>query len=160
MRVKDERRAKAKTDSTVLTVQTLVGSAEKAKTLAAENPERVPITRNDDMNESANAYQAHNDPVDPGSDDGAEALDNEDDEENDTFSSYVALDDVTVSRQLNWMRNDLDPEVSAQLVQASAQAYLSFRKRTKEKVKAKQKVRAKADILFDRHIFHWRTVHD
>ena len=39
---------------------------------------------------------AHNDPVDPGSDDGEEALDCHDDEENDTFSSYVALDDVTV----------------------------------------------------------------
>ena len=49
----------------------------------------------DDMNEPADAYQAHNDPVDPGSDDGAEALD-DDDEEHDTFSSYVALDDVTV----------------------------------------------------------------
>ena len=39
---------------------------------------------------------AHNDPVDRGSDDGEEALDYHDDEENDTFSSYVALDDVTV----------------------------------------------------------------
>ena len=50
----------------------------------------------DDMNEPANAYQAHNDPVDHGSDDGQEALDYDDDEKNDTFSSYVALDDVTV----------------------------------------------------------------
>ena len=44
-----QRRAngKAKTDSNVLTIQTLVGFAEKAKanTLAAENLERVPITR-------------------------------------------------------------------------------------------------------------------
>ena len=48
------------------------------------------------MDESANACQAHNDPVDPGSDDGEEALDYDDDEENETFSSYVALDDVTV----------------------------------------------------------------
>ena len=47
VRVKDERRAKAKTDSNVLTIQTLVGFAEKAKvnTLAAENLERVPTTR-------------------------------------------------------------------------------------------------------------------
>ena len=46
-RVKDERRAKAKTDSKVLTLQTLVGFAEKVKvnTPAAENPERVPVTR-------------------------------------------------------------------------------------------------------------------
>ena len=50
----------------------------------------------EDMDESANAYQAHNNPVDPGSDDGKEALDNDDDEENDTLSLYVALDDVTV----------------------------------------------------------------
>ena len=41
----------------------------------------------DDMNESADAYQAHNDPVDLGSDDGDEALDDNDDEEHDTFSS-------------------------------------------------------------------------
>ena len=83
------------------------------------------------MEESANAYQAHNDPVDPGSDDGEETLDNDDDEENDTFSLYVALDDVTVfeAAELDaialladtW-NDDLDPEVSAQLVQASAQA--------------------------------------
>ena len=59
----------------------------------------------EDMNESANAYhQAHNDPVDPGRDDGKEAQDFDDDEENDTFSLYVSLDDVTVSRQLNWTR--------------------------------------------------------
>ena len=49
------------------------------------------------MDESANAYQAHNDPVDPRSDDGEEAPDYDDDEENDTFSSYVALDNWTRS---------------------------------------------------------------
>ena len=38
------------------------------------------------MDESANAYQAHNAPVDPGNDDGEEAPDYDDDEENDTFS--------------------------------------------------------------------------
>ena len=45
--VRVERRAKAKTGSNVKTVQTLVGSAEKARanTLAAENLEQVPITR-------------------------------------------------------------------------------------------------------------------
>ena len=59
----------------------------------------------DDMTESANAYQAHNDAVHPGSDDGEEAPDYDDDEENDTFSSYVALDDVTVfEAAVNWMR--------------------------------------------------------
>ena len=50
----------------------------------------------DDTIEPADAYQAHNDPVNPRSDDGGEALDDDDDDENDTFSSYVALDDVTV----------------------------------------------------------------
>ena len=50
----------------------------------------------EDMDESANAYQAHNDPVDPGSNDGEEALDHADDEENDTLSLHVALDDVTL----------------------------------------------------------------
>ena len=85
------------------------------------------------MTESANAYQAHHDPADPGSDDGEEALGYDDDEENDMFSSYVALDDVTVfeAAELDaialltdtW-NDDLGFEVSAQLVQASAQASL------------------------------------
>ena len=54
------------------------------------------------MDESANAYQTHNDPVDPGSDDGEEgddgeeALDYDEDEKNDRFPLYVALDDVAV----------------------------------------------------------------
>ena len=78
----------------------------------------------EDMDESANAYEAHNDPVDPGNDDGEEALDHDDDEENHTLS-YDALDDVTVfdAAELDaialvadtWNDN-LDPEVSAQFV--------------------------------------------
>ena len=77
----------------------------------------------EDMTESANAYQTHRDPVDPGSDDGEE-----------------------------WMRlllfadtwdDDLDPEVSAQLVQASAEAYLSFGKET---VKGKGKAKGQGQI--------------
>ena len=82
---------------------------------------------------------------------GEEALDNDDDEENDTFSSYVALDDVTVfeADELEaialltdtWEVN-LDLEVSAQLVQANAQAYLSFgNEKGKGKGKAKSKGR-------------------
>ena len=43
--------------------------------------------------------------------------------------------------------NDLDLDVSARLVQASAQAYLSF---GKEKGKVKAKARARADVLFAR----------
>ena len=59
----------------------------------------------------------------------------DDDEENDTFSSYVALDDVTVFEAAEFdanalladtWDNDLDSEASAQLVRASAQAYLAF----------------------------------
>ena len=50
----------------------------------------------DDTIEPADAYQAQNDPVDPGGDDGEEALDDNDDEENDTLSSYAPLDDFTV----------------------------------------------------------------
>ena len=82
------------------------------------------------MNEPADAYQAYNDTVDHGSEDDDD--DDDDDEENDTLSSYVAVDDVTVfeAAQLytiaflagTW-NNVLDPEVSAQLVQASAQVY-------------------------------------
>ena len=77
----------------------------------------------EDMDESANAYHAHNDPVDPGSDDGEEALDCDADEENNTFSLCVVLDNVTVfeSAELDVIAlladtwdNDLDPEVSAQ----------------------------------------------
>ena len=162
MRVKDERRAKAKTDSNVLTIQTLVGLAEMAKgnTPAAENPERMPITRTSlplkitiiilmkDMDESANAYRAHDDPVDPGSDDGEGGPDYDDSQENDTFSSYVALDDVSVfeAAELDAIAlladirdNALDPEVSAQLVQVH-KAYLSFGKdKGKGKGKAKHK---------------------
>ena len=84
-----------------------------------------------------------------GSDDGEEAPDYDDDEENDTFSSYVALDDVTVfeAAELDaialladtWT-DDLDPELSAQLVQASAPAYFSY---GKEKVKGKGKSKGK-----------------
>ena len=101
------------------------------------------------MSESANAYQAHNDPVDPRSDDGEEALDYDDDEENDTCSSYVALDDATVFeaaeldaialRADTWDDN-LDPEVSAPLVQASAQAlFLVWKGQRKRKGKKQKK---------------------
>ena len=48
------------------------------------------------LDESANAYQAHNDPVDSGSDDIEEAPDYDDDEEHDMLSSCVALDDVAI----------------------------------------------------------------
>ena len=63
------------------------------------------------------------------------------------LSSHVALDDVTVfgATELDaialvaetW-NDDLDPEVTAQLVQASAQAYL-LSERTKENCKGECK---------------------
>ena len=67
----------------------------------------------------------------------------------DTFSSNVALDDVTVFEAVEsdaialladtW-NDDLDPEVSAQLVQSSAQAYFSV---GKDKGKGKRKAKGK-----------------
>ena len=117
------------------------------------------------MDDAAKAYQAHNDPVDPGSDDGEEALDHGDDEEYDTFSSCAALDDVSVfaAAELDaialladtWDDN-LGPEVSAQLVQASAQAYLSFGKE-KRKCKGKAKGEGKGRYLVRPSHRHWRT---
>ena len=80
----------------------------KASTSAGENPGRVAhhanLTSvedydyyyNEDQDESANAYQANNDQVDPGSDDGEEDPDYDDDEENDTLPSFGALDHVTI----------------------------------------------------------------
>ena len=56
------------------------------------------------------------------------------DEENDPFSPHVVLHDVTIFEAAeldaiallaDMWHNDPDPEVSAQLVQASAQGYLS-----------------------------------
>ena len=136
------------TDSNVETIETLVGFAEKARanTLAAEHLEQVLITRathyDDDTIEHADAYQAHNDPVDPGSDDIAGALDDDADEENDTFSSDVALDDVPVveAGELDELalladtwNNDIDPEVSAQLVQNQCTSLHFFQKGEKKR---------------------------
>ena len=100
------RREKANTESNVETTQTLAGCRRKVNTLAVENLEQMPITqtslpfedydRDDDAVELADAYEARNDPADPGSDVGEEALDCDDDEENDTFYPYVAPVDVSV----------------------------------------------------------------
>ena len=68
------------------------------------------------------------------------------------FSSCVALDDVSVFEAAeleaiallpNKWDNDLDPEVSAQLVQANVRAYLSFRE---EKGKSKGKGKDKGKL--------------
>ena len=111
----------------------------------------------DDTVELADAFQAHNDPADPGSDVGEEALDCDDNKENDTFSSYVALDDVSVfeAAELDAIAlladtwdNDLDPEVSAQ-------CKLTF---PSERRKVRAKARARANFLFTHHVFLWRIV--
>ena len=74
-----------------------------------------------------------------------------------TFSSYVTLDDVTVFEAAELDANalladtwdsHLDPEVSAQLVQASAQAYLSFGKH-KGNGKGKAKGKGKGRYLLE-----------
>ena len=114
----------------------------------------------EDLDESANAYQAHNDPVDPGSDDGEEVPDRDDDEENDKLSSTIALDDVTIHEAIalladTW-NDDLDPEVSAQMVQVSVQAYLCF---GKHKGKGKSKGKGKGRYTH-RRICRWRIVDD
>ena len=121
----------------------------------------------EDMDESANAYQAHNDPVDPGSNDGEEALDHDDDEENDTLSLYVALDDVTLHEAAEldaiplladtW-NDDLGLEVHNWYMRAHRLTFFRKGQRTKEKVKTKERVRA--DTLFDRRICRWRTDND
>ena len=59
-------------------------SARRAKPTSVEDYD---YCYDEDLDKSANAHQAHNDPVDPGSDDGEEASDYDGDEENDTFSS-------------------------------------------------------------------------
>ena len=84
---------------------------------------------------------------------------------NDTFSSYVALDDVAVFEEAQldgiahladtWDDN-LHPEVSAQLVQASAQSLPLLRKGERYSQRQGQG----ADILFARQICHWRTDED
>ena len=79
-------------------------------------------------------------------------MDDDDDEET-RFLSYVALDDVSVfeAAELDQIalladtwNNGLDPEVSAQLVQASVQAYCSF---VKDKGKDKSKGKGKGKFL-------------
>ena len=142
------------------TIQTLVGFARKGKgkhsdvgkfgasAFYASYTSAEDCDYDDDTIEPADAYQAHDDPVDPGSDDGEEPLDDDDDdEENDTFSSYVPLDDATVFEAAKFdaialladtQNDDLDPEVSAQWVQANVQADLSFGKKKGERQRQKQ----------------------
>ena len=61
-------------------------------------------SHDDDMVGLADAYQAHNDSADPGSDIGEEAPDCYNDEENDPFSPLLFSMTSLFSRQLNWMQ--------------------------------------------------------
>ena len=89
--------------------KTLVGFAERARanTVKSENLQQVPITRATLPLKIAIMMTTRLNPQMPikhttirltlGSEDGEEPLDDDDgDEENDTFSSYVPLDDATV----------------------------------------------------------------
>ena len=122
-KVREKRRAKAKTGSNADTIQTLLGSGKSGASAYYANFTSVEnYDYEDDMSEPADACQAHNDPVDPGSDDGEDAADDDDDDwKNDTFSCYVALDDVLVfeAAELDAIAlladtwdNNLGPEVS------------------------------------------------
>ena len=73
---------------------------------------------NDSKVETADAYRAHNDTGNPGSDVGEEALDCKDGEKCDMFSSYITLDDASIfevaevdaiALLADTWDNDLDP---------------------------------------------------
>ena len=128
----------------MLTIEIHVGFAKKAKvsTLAVENLEQeliartslpLTITAMTTTHSDLQMLIEHTTTRLTGSHIGEEAPDYDDDEENDPFPPYVALDDVTIFEiaELDEIAlladiwdSDLHPEVSAQLVQASAQGYL------------------------------------
>ena len=64
------------------------------------------------------------------------------------FSQAAELDEITLLADTR--DNDLDPEVSAQLVQANVRAYFSFRKKGKSRGKGKFPVRSTPLPLSDR----------
>ena len=112
---------------------------------------------NDSKVETADAYRAQNDSVNPGSEVIEEAFDCEDAQKYDMFSPYLTLDDVSflfetaeldaIALLTGTWDDDVDPEVSLQLVQASVRAYLSFgRKKVRPKVRA--------IFLFIHHVYH------
>ena len=137
-------------------------SARRAKLTSVEDYDYY---HDKDLDESVNAYQAHNDPVDPGSDDGEEAPDYDGDEENDTFSSEIALDDVTVYEAaeldaiaLHGTTISIPKQVRTWYKRAHKLSFLS--ERTEEKEKGTAKERARAATQFDRRICRWRTDDD
>ena len=119
------RRDRAKTEERDTNTRNgkLGASAYHADFISAED-----YGHNDSKVETADAYRAHNDPVNLGSEVGKEALDCEDDKKYDMFSSFFTLDDASifVAAELDAIAlladtwdNDLAPEVSVQLVQAN-----------------------------------------
>ena len=156
------------------TIQTLVGFAKRAKanTVAAENLEQVPITRATLPLMITIMMKTGLNPQMPIKHTTIRLTLEVTTEkrlwtmmmENDTFSSHVPLDDVTVfeAAELDaialladtW-NDDLDTHVSAQLVQANVQAHLSFGKEKgkgegKGKSKGKYPVRPSLLSLEDR----------
>ena len=104
------------------------GSDVGEEALGCDDDEENDTGHNDSKVETADACRAHHDPVNPGSDVGEEALDCEGDKKYDMFSSSITLDDASVfeAAELDGMAlladtwdNDLDPELSAHLVQAN-----------------------------------------
>ena len=180
LRERQKRRVRAKMVSNVETIQTSVGFGERSrvKHVGSGKPGKSGASAyyasytsvedydyDDDAIESADAYQAHNDPVDPGSDD-EEALHDVNDEEYETFSSYVALDDDLLWRQLNWMRLLFLPTrgTMISILKRVHSWYKQMYKLTflleRRKARAKARARVKANVLFARHTCHWRTVVD
>ena len=97
---------------------------------------------NDSKVETADAYQAHNDPVNPGSEIGEDALDCEDGQKYDMFSSFVTLDDASIFEAAEFdaialladtWDNDLDPDVSKCTTGASERTSLPFLRKEEKK---------------------------
>ena len=110
---------------------------------------------NDDKVEKADACQAQNDPVNPGSE-AEDAPNCEDDKKDGMFSPYITLDDASMFEAAEFHAiahlaytwdDDLDPGVSAQLVkQMYGLNFLSERRKVRAKVRT--------SFLFARHVCH------
>ena len=165
-----DRQRRAKGDG-FKRIQTLVGFRRKVNTLAAENLERTSVQDYDYFDEDKMNLQTPIKPTMPQLT--LEAMTKKKlwtmmiTRKKTRFLRMLPWMMLLFSRQLNWTRllfladtwnDDIDPDVSAHLVQSECTKLTFSQERTKKGVKAKPKVRARADILFDRHICRWRTV--
>ena len=161
-----------------MTIQTLVGSAEKAKasTQAMENLELVPTKRTSPplkitIITMMKKWMNLQTPIKPTMTQLTLEVMTEKKlwtmmmtRENDTFSSHVALDDVTIFEAAELDAIALladtwnDDLVHNWYKRAHKLTFPSERK--KAKVKVKPKARARADILFARHACQCTTVDD